>query len=50
MGPEDEDPEYAAGCAKLVQQLGARIVDRISRRVPDVLNYFLPIDVLALST
>jgi glycosyltransferase involved in cell wall biosynthesis len=50
IGPEDEDPEYAAGCRQLVQQLGAESSIEFLGRVPDVLKYFSLVDVLALSS
>jgi polysaccharide biosynthesis protein PelF len=50
IGPEDEDPEYAAGCRQLVQQLGADSSIEFLGRVPDVLKYFSAVDVLALSS
>ena len=50
IGPEDEDPAYAAGCRRLVEQLG--IEDNISflGRVPDVFDYLRASDVLVLTS
>jgi len=39
IGPEDEDPEYAAGCRQLVHQLGAASSIEFLGRVPDVMKY-----------
>jgi polysaccharide biosynthesis protein PelF len=50
IGPEDEDPEYAASCRRLVDQLGATSSIEFLGRVPDVLKYLLAADVLALSS
>jgi glycosyltransferase involved in cell wall biosynthesis len=50
VGPEDEDPEYAASCRKLVHQLGAESSMEFIGRVPDVLRYLMAADVLALSS
>ena len=50
IGPEDEDPEYAASCRQLVQQLGAESSIEFLGRVPDVLKYLSAADVLALSS
>jgi glycosyltransferase involved in cell wall biosynthesis len=50
IGPEDEDPEYAAGCHQLVRQLGIESSVEFLGRVPDVLQYMLAADVLALSS
>jgi polysaccharide biosynthesis protein PelF len=50
IGPEDEDPEYAASCRQLVQQLGAESAIEFLGRVPDVLTYLSSSDVLALSS
>jgi glycosyltransferase involved in cell wall biosynthesis len=50
IGPEDEDPEYAASCRQLVQQLGAESAIEFLGRVPDVLKYLSAADVLALSS
>jgi polysaccharide biosynthesis protein PelF len=50
IGPEDEDPEYAASCRQLVQQVGAESVIDFLGRVPDVLKYLSSADVLALSS
>jgi polysaccharide biosynthesis protein PelF len=50
IGPEDEDPEYAASCRQLVHQLGADSSVEFLGRVPDVKKYLLAADVLALSS
>jgi glycosyltransferase involved in cell wall biosynthesis len=50
VGPENEDPEYAASCRQLVHQLGAESSIEFLGRVPDVLKYLLAADVLALSS
>jgi polysaccharide biosynthesis protein PelF len=50
IGPEDEDPEYAAGCHQLVHQLGIETSMEFLGRVPDVVKYLLAADVLALSS
>jgi glycosyltransferase involved in cell wall biosynthesis len=50
IGPEDEDPEYAASCRQLVHQLGAESSIEFLGRVPDVMKYLRSADVLALSS
>jgi glycosyltransferase involved in cell wall biosynthesis len=50
VGPEDEDPEYAAGCRQLVHQLEIESSIKFLGRVPDVLEYLHAADVLALSS
>jgi glycosyltransferase involved in cell wall biosynthesis len=50
IGPEDEDPEYAASCRQLVHQLGADSSIEFLGRVPDVLEYLRAADVLALAS
>jgi glycosyltransferase involved in cell wall biosynthesis len=50
IGPEDEDPEYAAGCRQLVRQLGVEAAIEFLGRVPDVTTYLASSDVLALSS
>jgi polysaccharide biosynthesis protein PelF len=50
IGPEDEDPEYAANCRQLVRQLGTESSMEFLGRVPDVLKYLSAADVLALSS
>jgi glycosyltransferase involved in cell wall biosynthesis len=50
IGPEDEDPEYAAGCHQLVDQLGIQSSIQFLGRVPDVMKYLRSTDVLALSS
>jgi glycosyltransferase involved in cell wall biosynthesis len=50
IGPEDEDPEYAASCRQLLQQVGAESAIEFLGRVPDVMKYLCSSDVLALSS
>jgi glycosyltransferase involved in cell wall biosynthesis len=50
IGPEDEDPEYAASCRQLIHQLGTDSSIELLGRVPDVLKYLRAADVLALSS
>jgi len=50
VGPEDEDPDYAASCRQLVNQLGAESSIEFLGRVPDVQKYLRGADVLALSS
>jgi polysaccharide biosynthesis protein PelF len=50
IGPEDEDPEYAAGCRRLVDQLDAGSAVEFLGRVPDVMKYLGMADVLVLSS
>jgi glycosyltransferase involved in cell wall biosynthesis len=50
IGPEDEDPEYAASCRQLIHQLGTESSMEFLGRVPDVLKYLVAADVLALSS
>jgi polysaccharide biosynthesis protein PelF len=50
IGPEDEDPEYAASCRQLVRQLQTESSIEFLGRVPDVLKYLSSADVLALSS
>jgi glycosyltransferase involved in cell wall biosynthesis len=50
VGPEDEDPDYAASCRQLVTQLGADASIAFLGRVPDVHEYLRAADVLALSS
>ncbi|MGJ4949689.1 GT4 family glycosyltransferase PelF [Bradyrhizobium sp. HKCCYLS20291] len=50
IGPEGEDPAYAAGCRQLVEQLGVSSSVDFLGRVPDVRTYLLSADVLALSS
>jgi glycosyltransferase involved in cell wall biosynthesis len=50
IGPEDEDPEYAAGCRQLVQQLGAQSSIVFLGSQSDVRKYLYAADVLALSS
>lgn len=50
IGPEDEDPEYAAGCHQLVQQLGAESSIHFLGSQSDVKKYLYAADVLVLSS
>jgi glycosyltransferase involved in cell wall biosynthesis len=50
VGPEDEDPEYAASCHQLVQQLGAESSIEFLGSQRDVRRYLSAADVLALSS
>jgi glycosyltransferase involved in cell wall biosynthesis len=50
IGPEDEDPAYAADCRALVEQLGIAASVRFLGRVPDVKPYLGAADVLALTS
>lgn len=50
VGPDDEDPAYAAECRHLVQQLGLQDTVRFLGRVADVRAYFGCVDVLALTS
>ncbi|MEH3148700.1 MAG: GT4 family glycosyltransferase PelF [Methylobacterium frigidaeris] len=50
IGPDDEDPAYAAECRHLVQQLELQETVRFLGRVPDVRAYFGRVDVLALTS
>jgi polysaccharide biosynthesis protein PelF len=50
IGPEGEDPGYAAGCRRLVDQLGLGPAVQFLGRVPDVHEYLLCADVLALAS
>jgi glycosyltransferase involved in cell wall biosynthesis len=50
VGPEDEDPDYAASCRQLVSQLGAESSIEFLGRVPDVQGYLRVADVLALAS
>ncbi len=50
IGPEDEDPEYAAGCRQLVRQIGAEQAITLLGAVPDVLPYLQAADVLVLTS
>ena len=50
IGPEDEDPGYAANCRQLVHQLGVASSVEFLGRVPDVQEYLQAADVLALSS
>jgi polysaccharide biosynthesis protein PelF len=50
IGPEQEDPAYAAGCRALVAQLGLESTVRFLGRVPDVMEYLGEADVIALTS
>jgi glycosyltransferase involved in cell wall biosynthesis len=50
IGPEEEDPAYAAGCRALVAQLGIESSVRFLGRVPDVKEYLGKADVIALTS
>jgi glycosyltransferase involved in cell wall biosynthesis len=50
IGPEDEDPAYAAECRALVRQLGLQNTVRFLGRVQDVKTYFGQTDVIALTS
>jgi glycosyltransferase involved in cell wall biosynthesis len=50
IGPEEEDPAYAADCRALVDQLGIAASVRFLGRVPDVKDYLGSADVLALTS
>jgi polysaccharide biosynthesis protein PelF len=50
IGPEEEDPAYAAGCRVLVAQLGLEGTVQFLGRVPDVKTYLGRADVIALSS
>ena len=50
IGPEEEDPAYAAGCRALVAQLGLEDTVQFLGRVPDVKTYLGRADVIVLSS
>jgi polysaccharide biosynthesis protein PelF len=50
IGPEEEDPAYAAGCRGLVAQLGLESTIQFLGRVPDVTKYLGRADVIALTS
>jgi glycosyltransferase involved in cell wall biosynthesis len=50
IGPEEEDPAYAAGCRALVAQLGLEGTVQFLGRVPDVKTYLGRADVIVLSS
>jgi polysaccharide biosynthesis protein PelF len=50
IGPEEEDPSYAAGCRALVAQLGLESTVQFLGRVPDVKHYLGRADVIALTS
>jgi glycosyltransferase involved in cell wall biosynthesis len=50
IGPENEDPAYAAGCRNLVAQLELENTLQFLARVADVTEYLARADVLALTS
>jgi glycosyltransferase involved in cell wall biosynthesis len=50
IGPEEEDPDYAAGCRALVSQLELDDTIQFLGRVPDVDYYLERADVIALTS
>lgn len=50
IGPEEEDPAYAAGCRALVSQLGLGGTVQFLGRVPDVKTYLALADIIVLSS
>ena len=50
IGPEEEDPSYAAGCRALVAQLGLETTVQFLGRVRDVTEYHGRADVIALTS
>lgn len=50
IGPENEDPSYAAGCRALVAQLGLDSTVQFLGRVPDIMEYLAQADVIALTS
>lgn len=50
IGPEEEDPAYAAGCRALVDQLNLDGTIRFLGRVPDVTEHLKYADVLTLTS
>ncbi len=50
IGPEEEDPSYAASCRALVIQLGLESTVQFLGRVPDVMEYLGRADVIALTS
>ena len=50
IGPEEEDPAYAAGCRALAAQLGLGETIQFLGRVPDVKAYLAIADVIVLSS
>ena len=50
IGPEDEDPGYAAECRSLVQQQGLQDVVRFLGRVKDIKDYFGRVDLIVLTS
>ncbi len=50
IGPEEEDPDYAAGCHALVGQLGLERTVQFPGRVPDVTAYLARTDVFVLTS
>ncbi len=50
MGPEEEDPNYAAGCRQLVENLELEGTIKFLGLIKDVSSYFDKIDVIALTS
>ncbi len=50
IGPEEEDPAYAASCRAMVTQLGLESTMLFLGRVPDVAEYLGQADVIALTS
>ena len=50
VGPEEEDPAYAASCRTMVGQLGLESTVLFLGRVPDVTEYLGQADVIALTS
>lgn len=50
IGPDKEDPVYAAGCRDLVSQLGLDNTVQLIVRVPDVADYLTRADVFVLTS
>ena len=50
MGPEDEDPDYAVGCRRLVSELQLEETIKFLGLIRDVSSYFDKVDVIALTS
>jgi glycosyltransferase involved in cell wall biosynthesis len=50
IGPEDEDPHYAAECRALVRQGRLERVVTFEGRVPDIVGYYERADIFALTS
>ncbi|MBS0242073.1 MAG: GT4 family glycosyltransferase PelF [Proteobacteria bacterium] len=50
IGPDTEDPDYAAGCHDLIAQLQLGPTLRLISRVPDVAEYLARADVLSMTS